>query len=503
MLWRFKGVWRPIYTIATLLGFLVSYPPILWGAEGDRKWRFPAEGTVGSITSSPAVGPDGTVYVGATDGNLYAIHPNGTRKWQFATGGEVTSSPAVHYDDETVTILVGSSDGRLYAFASDGTQKWEFEDQARITSSPAVSDQGIVYIGTQNNRVHAIRVSDGTAVGGEWPFITDGWVTSSPAIDSEGNIYVGCHDHKVYALRSTGKKIWEFETGDVVSASPALYENGDVKIVCVGSENGRVYALDMADGTRKWEFTIGSPVVSSPAIEGTTVYVGANDANLYAVNLTDGTQTWVFLDADGQIRSSPAVGSDGALYVGSDDTYLYAVNVSNGAMKWRLGTGGRIFSSPTIGFGGTVYVGSEDGILYAVESSSARLKNTAWPKFGHDVRHAARNTDNQGPTADAGTDQTVKSGDGVTLVGSGSFDPDYGIPLYSWTQTDGPSVALSDATAVSPTFTAPGVEEETVLNFELKVTDNGDKTSTDTVTVTVQKKDKDDDDKGCFISTLR
>ena len=45
----------------------------------------------------------------------------------------------------------------------------------------------------------------------------------------------------------------------------------------------------------------------------------------------------------------------------------------------------------------------------------------------------------------------------VTLDGSGSSDPD-GDPLsYAWTQVSGPTVALSDATAAQPTFTAPFV----------------------------------------------
>jgi hypothetical protein len=105
-----------------------------------------------------------------------------------------------------------------------------------------------------------------------------------------------------------------------------------------------------------------------------------------------------------------------------------------------------------------------------------------------------------GPTADAGADQTVKSGDTVVLKGSNSSDPDYGIPLYAWTQTGGTSVNLSDPTAVKPRFSAPEVDGDSItLTFELKVTDNGDETDTDTCNITVEKKD---DDSGCFIGTI-
>jgi len=94
----------------------------------------------------------------------------------------------------------------------------------------------------------------------------------------------------------------------------------------------------------------------------------------------------------------------------------------------------------------------------------------------------------------------VKSLDPVTLDGSSSSDPDYGIPLYSWSQTEGQTVTLSDPAGVRPSFTAPEVDGDAVtLTFELKVTDNGGLTDTDTCAVTVEKKD---DDSGCFIGTV-
>ena len=40
------------------------------------------------IYSSPAVGADGTIYVGSDDDNLYALTDNGTSgslKWKYAT----------------------------------------------------------------------------------------------------------------------------------------------------------------------------------------------------------------------------------------------------------------------------------------------------------------------------------------------------------------------------------------------------------------------------------
>lgn len=69
--------------------------------------------TGGAVESSPAIGADGTVYVGSTDDYLYAIDPmDGTKKWSFATGAAIYSSPAIGADG---TIYVGSDDYLLYA----------------------------------------------------------------------------------------------------------------------------------------------------------------------------------------------------------------------------------------------------------------------------------------------------------------------------------------------------------------------------------------------------
>ena len=91
---------------------------------------------------------------------------------------------------------------------------------------------------------------------------------------------------------------------------------------------------------------------------------------------------------------------------------------------------------------------------------------------------------NQAPIANAGPDQTVNEGVLVTLNGTGSSDPD-GNPLtFSWTQTAGPAVTLSNPGSATPTFTAPQVSTSTILTFQLVVSD-GTLSSSDTVNVTV------------------
>jgi len=84
------------------------------------------------------------------------------------------------------------------------------------------------------------------------------------------------------------------------------------------------------------------------------------------------------------------------------------------------------------------------------------------------------------PVAHAGPDQIVASGTLVTLDASNSSAPDENVLTYTWTQTSGPAVTLSDPNSVRPTFTAIA---DTTVTFNLAVTAGG-QSSTDSVSIT-------------------
>ena len=100
-----------------LLSFLILYTTNcrFMGLEDLKikvKWRFK---TGHCVYSSPAIGEDGTIYVGADDYYLYAINPDGSLKWKFKTGWGSRSSPAIGEDG---TIYVGADDYYLYAIST-------------------------------------------------------------------------------------------------------------------------------------------------------------------------------------------------------------------------------------------------------------------------------------------------------------------------------------------------------------------------------------------------
>ena len=119
--------------------------------------------------------------------------------------------------------------------------------------------------------------------------------------------------------------------------------------------------------------------------------------------------------------------------------------------------------------------------VYAVPASGSTLYLES---EGGTASHTT-GSGNVAPDANAGPDQNVAAGAEVTLDGSGSSDSDGNIAAYSWFQTAGNAVVLSDATIAGPTFNAPSTALAQTLTFRLTVTDDDGATDFHTVDIHV------------------
>ncbi len=135
----------------------------------------------------------------------------------------------------------------------------------------------------------------------------------------------------------------------------------------------------------------------------------------------------------------------------------------------------------------------DDGNGEADEFFELTLKNPVGGSIGNRAALRVNILDGSGintaPNAVAGGGQTVQSGTSVTLNGGNSNDPENDTLTYAWTQTMGPAVTLNNANSASASFTAPTVTSDTLLRFELTVTDSGGLSDTATTTVTVNAAD--------------
>jgi outer membrane protein assembly factor BamB len=300
---------------AVYIGCGDSFLYALNGADGTLKWRTPLGGSLGgSVKSSPAIDADGTLYIGGGDGKVYALNAlDGSVKWAVPLVNDWGSSPAIGNDG---TVFIGrarslSPTDTFYALnPSDGSVKWSYPAGDQVISSPAVAPDGTVYVGSRDHNLYAFDPVTGAV---KWKFATGGAVDSSPSVGSDGTVYVGSGDADLYALNpSDGSVRWRYKTADAISSSPAIASDGTV---VVGSWDKHVYAFDGASGALRWSYpTLGS-VTSSPTIGADGVlYVGDRLGYYLALRVADGSLVWQPTDLFG-VESPAAIGPDGALYV--------------------------------------------------------------------------------------------------------------------------------------------------------------------------------------------
>lgn len=360
--------------------------------EGTLKWSRQVGSDQYSHRSSPAIDDNGTVYVGSSDGNLYAILADGSLGWTFSTGDSSYSSPLIGPDG---TIYIGTYTNELYAVNPDGSQKWRFTAGGRLQSSPAIADDGTIYIGCNDYNLYAVN-PNGTQ---KWTVPTGNVVRSSPSIGTDGTIYVGSYDSLLYAVSPEGNVNWTYQhatNNGPIGVSPAI---GDDGVIFFGDTNGFFHAVT-SGGSQSGggPLDMVGTILSSPAIDAShyqnysgTLYVATNGGNLFAIDTDDWSISppkWS-LAIGATNYSSPTLSSNGTIYVGSGDNRLYAVN-PNGTTRWSFATQGAVQTAPAIGDDGTVYVVSGDGNLYAIYGHYPLMISGQWPMFHKDVKHTGR-----------------------------------------------------------------------------------------------------------------
>ena len=184
-------------------------PPLAGQTEGQVRWTFrfgdfPGGGTPVTATAppsgsdglgsgaTPTIGPDGTIYIGADNSNMYAIAPDGQLKWQFGAEREVAgiwSSATLSADGQT--LYFGANKGGVYALRTgDGSLVWQYSIGGSIYSSLTLDKNGVLYTGSTAGHLIAIDSRTGKQV---WDYTNPANVSvwSAPALDSDGNLFIG------------------------------------------------------------------------------------------------------------------------------------------------------------------------------------------------------------------------------------------------------------------------------------------------------------------------
>jgi len=335
------------------------------------------------LRTSPAVGPDGTVYAANGTTPIFAIRPDGTLKW------------------DTDGIRAGDS----------------------LHSSPALGretpgDRTVIYMGERNNKLIAISDDGEAGFSTDWmvKFRVDGDITGSPNLGLDGDqLYASCgcvNGGYLVAYRTepdpdliqqpqlpgvpAGEIPWTAANRGMSAVAPAVNDNpgdpnyGDVYVLdSVGSVE--VYS---SEGVERWKSEgLGQQSQkSAPVIAPDGDVFLATDRGVHrVVPPASGVQTlavasdW-FFPTVGRVRAIPAYADcvkaanpeicefNDTLYFGDSDGWFYAVDANTGSLVWYLQLGRAITGSAIIDRHGIVYVGTEgDATVFALRPNRGDL----------------------------------------------------------------------------------------------------------------------------------
>ena len=259
----------------------------------------------------------------ATVGAAIATTPSNRPGWPFSIGSSIElSSPAIGANN---TVYIGANDGKLYAFQPDGSLKWSFPTGGQIQSAPIVGINGVVYVGSLDGKLYAVR-DKGTSGALAWsqPFDAGGSIFGSPTMDRNGFIYVGTTatvgttgGQSVYCVDSlNGVKKWGHGLTSECPVSPAL--NAAEDSVFVAASDGTVFSLNASSGVERWNAPLsatygGTSFYSSSPVVGTsggveTLYVTSQQGLVFGLNPASGILTWLQpFDLQAQVFGTPAL----------------------------------------------------------------------------------------------------------------------------------------------------------------------------------------------------
>ncbi|WP_318570646.1 PQQ-binding-like beta-propeller repeat protein [Salinigranum marinum] len=303
---------------------------------------------------------DGTLYVAFHDGGkLYALEPEtGAEQWSATPGGSSGSTWTTPTYANGV-LYIGTNDYKLHAIdAATGTELWNYSTQTNVRSAPAVVD-GVVYFGSNDGNMTAVDASTGKEL---WYYTEyqPVLVESNPAV-VDGVVYFGSDADNVTALDAdTGAKLWNFSTVDEVQSDPTVVDG----TVFIGSDStsgetsgdGQVYALNATDGTKRWNHTMPGDVDAGVAYADGIVYAGSRGGTLDALNATDGSVEWSVAGQD--FRGAPVI-AGGVLYISDfGNSTVHAFDATTGdELWWYDSPTGNLYATPLV-WNGSLYYGS-------------------------------------------------------------------------------------------------------------------------------------------------
>ena len=276
-------------------------------------------------------------------------------------------------------VGLGDGEGKLWLRQRptlDGNRVYATNDDGEVLALDAATGKGI----WAANAVNVERT-------GSWIKFwkrkaPEAGLTGSPGV-GEGLVVVGGRNGEVVAFAAdSGEKKWSARVTSEVLSAPRIVGNR----VVVRSNDGRVFGLDSADGTRKWVFDRGLPALSvrgnaSPIGAGGLTFIGYDDGSLVALRDEDGLQVWeqAVAEPEGRTELERMADIDGEIVLDGDQ--LFVASAHDKVMALSAPTGQPLWTHDVGSYGGVavsgdkVLVSDRDGNVWALDRATG---NPAW-----------------------------------------------------------------------------------------------------------------------------
>jgi outer membrane protein assembly factor BamB len=300
------------------------------------RWTFK---TGGEILAAPAWSGRLLIF-GSGDGTVYALDADGQEKWTFRTDAPVYGWPLIHGD----VVYVGDNAGRMHALAvATGQHHWTF-DRAdfAIESQPHRWGDHLLF-GAWDGYLYALHDHSGELAWKAWgPKSSEGRAARYYAPADCGPVAIG--DQLFVCDR--GYLLGRYDRAGKLQAPvdekiSAIARGPDGRTLFARTLDDRICKLD-AQGRKVWEAPVPAgrfPV--PPTCTSDAVYVCSNRGLLSALDVHDGTIRWQYQVTPGFYVMAPvAVADNGTCYVAGMDGSLTVVRHAGPAQARRSAAAG-------------------------------------------------------------------------------------------------------------------------------------------------------------------
>ncbi len=388
-------------------------------------------------------------------------------------------------------------DGRIYAIDAELDNSWGVQHigagsvhgyNEGTGIKLAIIDSGVDYNHSDLNANYA----------GGYDFVND----DADPLDDNGH---GTHMAGIAAAENDDAGVVGVAPGAAIYALKVLDASGggywsDIIRALEWSVNNKIQVANMsfgagrdAPGVRdafKAAYNAGIVLVAAagnsgnPKGKGNSIIYPARYEEVIAVGATDQTDTRASFSSTGDQLELVAPGVEIYSTILNGDYASY--NGTSMASPHVAGTAALIIASGIADANGNGYI--NDDVRLRLQQTADDLGDDGKDsQYGYGLvdafEAAPPPVGNRVPVANAGPDQSVKTGSTVQLNGTGSYDPDGDTITYSWTFISTPlgsNATLSSATTATPTF---GADVDGTYEVELTVSD-GELSAFDRVVIT-------------------